>query len=92
MSPLDEQASVTMLYFASLREKIGKDEELMTLPATVKTVADLLDHLSGLDDAYDMAFADRQSLRVAINQDHADFDAKLTGAREIAFFPPMTGG
>ncbi len=79
-----------VLYFAWVRERIGVPKEHVETSA--KTVADLVEELKGRDDRYGAAFADTTALRVAIDQQLADFDAPLAGVREVAFFPPMTGG
>ena len=83
---------MTVLYFAWVRQKIGRGEETLTLPPDVKTVADLVAHLKSRGDGYGEAFADPARLRVAINQDHVGFDAPLGDGDEVAFFPPVTGG
>ena len=82
--------TLTLLYFAWVRERIGLSSEQVTTHAT--TVAQLIDELCAREDRYALAFSDLSALRVAIDQDLRDFDAALTGAREVAFFPPMTGG
>ncbi|QIG46490.1 molybdopterin converting factor subunit 1 [Nordella sp. HKS 07] len=81
-----------LLYFARMRQIIGKGEEEITLPAEVTTVNLLIDFLKKRDEAYAAAFADPRIIRAAINQAHAPLDASIAGAREIAFFPPVTGG
>ena len=81
-----------LLYFAWVREKLGKQEEELTPPEDVRTVGDLLRWLRGLDEAHAEALADENVLRVAVDQRHADFDTPVAGAREVAFFPPVTGG
>ena len=81
-----------LLYFAWVREKLGRQEEELSPPESVRTVADLLEWLRGLDEAHAEALADENILRVAVDQQHADFDTPIAGAREIAFFPPVTGG
>ncbi|QGZ34356.1 molybdopterin converting factor subunit 1 [Stappia indica] len=79
-------------YFAWVRERIGQDAETVDLPGSITTVADLLDWLASRDEGYASAFADREIIRVALDQEHAEHDAPLAGVREAAFFPPMTGG
>ncbi|MGR3344465.1 MAG: molybdopterin converting factor subunit 1 [Paracoccaceae bacterium] len=79
-----------VLYFAWVRERIGVPKEQVETSA--KTVADLVEELKASEDRYAAAFADVTALRVAIDQQLADFDAPLAGVREVAFFPPMTGG
>ena len=79
-----------VLYFAWVRERIGIPRE--QVETTAKTVADLVTELRGREDRYDLAFSDLTALRVAVDQKLTDFDAPLDGVREVAFFPPMTGG
>lgn len=79
-----------ILYFAWVRERIGRPRE--TLDTNAATVAELVEELKGREDRYAAAFSDLSALRVAVNQELMDFDASLEGAREVAFFPPMTGG
>jgi molybdopterin synthase sulfur carrier subunit len=79
-------------YFAWVRERVGKAEETIELPADVRTVGELIDWLARRDDAYAYAFEKPTVIRVAIDHAHVRPDAVISGAREIAFFPPMTGG
>ena len=79
-----------VLYFAWVRERIGLPKE--RVETTASTVAELVDELRAREDRYDVAFSDLSALRVAVDQELTDFDASITGAREVAFFPPMTGG
>ncbi|MEO0693326.1 MAG: molybdopterin converting factor subunit 1 [Pseudomonadota bacterium] len=81
---------IEILYFAWLRERIGIPKETWTTEAV--TVADLVDELRAREERYAMAFEDTSSLRVALDQELSSFDAPLAGVREVAFFPPMTGG
>jgi molybdopterin synthase sulfur carrier subunit len=81
-----------LIYFAWVRERIGKPEEDIDLPASVKTVADLLQFLKGRGEEYEAALQVPKVIRVAINQEHVEHDELIAGAREIALFPPMTGG
>jgi molybdopterin synthase sulfur carrier subunit len=81
---------IDILYFAWVRERIGLPRERIETSAV--TVADLVAELSAREDRYAAAFADLASLRVALDQDLSDFSAPLAGVREVAFFPPMTGG
>ena len=81
-----------LIYFAWVRERIGKPEENLALPAEVRTVADLLRFLKGRGDEYEHALQHPEVIRVAINQEHVDHRETIAGAREIALFPPMTGG
>jgi molybdopterin synthase sulfur carrier subunit len=82
--------TVDVLYFAWVRERIGLPRERVETGAA--TVAALVDELRAREERYAMAFADVSALRVAVDQELATFDAPLAGVREIAFFPPMTGG
>ncbi|WP_439123699.1 molybdopterin converting factor subunit 1 [Marivita sp.] len=81
---------MNVLYFAWVRERIGLPKETVTTEA--ETVADLVTELRAREDRYDLAFSDLSALRVAVDQELTDFDASIKGAREVAFFPPMTGG
>ncbi len=81
---------IDVLYFAWLRERIGIAREQVDTQAA--TVADLVDELRAREERYALAFSDLSALRVAVDQDLTDFDAPLQGVREVAFFPPMTGG
>ncbi len=81
---------IDVLYFAWVRERIGLPRERIETSAS--TVAELVAELSAREDRYAAAFADLASLRVALDQDLSDFSAPLAGVREVAFFPPMTGG
>ncbi|TDK43782.1 molybdopterin converting factor subunit 1 [Antarcticimicrobium luteum] len=79
-----------VLYFAWVRERIGLPRERVETEAA--TVADLVAELRAREERYEAAFADLSALRVALDQELAEFDAPLEGVREVAFFPPMTGG
>ncbi len=79
-----------VMYFAWVRERIGLPMEEVETQAS--TVQDLVAELVAREARYEMAFADTSALRVALDQELADFDAPLDGVREVAFFPPMTGG
>jgi molybdopterin synthase sulfur carrier subunit len=83
---------VKVLYFASLREKVGKDAEDIELPAGVATVAALRSHLRGRGGAYENSFAEKILLRAAVNQDMVPPTAAVKAGDEVAFFPPVTGG
>jgi sulfur-carrier protein len=84
--------SVKLLYFAWVRERVGKGEEIVEPPAGVSTVADLMSWLAGRGEEYAFAFENPKVVRAAIDRAHVKADAKIAGAREVAFFPPMTGG
>jgi molybdopterin synthase sulfur carrier subunit len=83
---------VKVLYFAWVRERIGKTDEDVTPPADVTTVSDLIAWLSGRGEEYAHAFEKPKVIRAAIDRVHVKPDTPIAGAREIAFFPPMTGG
>ena len=81
-----------LLYFAWVRERVGKAEEQIDPPAGVATVADLMAWLARRDEQYAYAFDNAKVIRAAIDHRHVRSDAAIAGANEIAFFPPMTGG
>lgn len=81
-----------LLYFAWLRERIGTGSEEVSPPDSVKTVADLVVWLKTREPRYEAAFEDTTAIRVALDQEQAEFDAPLAGVREVALFPPVTGG
>ncbi len=84
--------SVTLRYFAWVRERIGKTEEVVDLPAGIRTIGDVVAWLAGRGEEYAYAFENPKVVRAAIDRAHVRADAVVAGAREIAFFPPMTGG
>ena len=81
-----------ILYFAWVRERVGKPEEELELPAGVTTVGDLMTWLAERGEEYAYAFENPKVIRAALDRTHVRPDAAIAGAREIAFFPPMTGG
>ena len=81
---------MNVLYFAWVRERIGLPREVVDTQAS--TVMELVEELRTREARYEAAFADLTALRVAVDQTLTDFDASLANAREVAFFPPMTGG
>ena len=81
---------IDVLYFAWVRERIGLPRERVETSA--ETVAELIAELVAREERYALAFSDLSSLRVALDQELSSFDASLKGVREVAFFPPMTGG
>jgi molybdopterin synthase sulfur carrier subunit len=83
---------VRLVYFAWVRERVGKTDEEVELPADVVTVADLVRWLRIRGEEYEYAFENEGIVRAAIDRTHVKPDAAVAGAREIAFFPPMTGG
>jgi sulfur-carrier protein len=84
--------AVTLVYFAWVRERVGKPQETVELPAAVTDVAGLIAWLTTRGEEYAHAFENGPLIRTAIDKAHARHDAPIAGAREIAFFPPMTGG
>ena len=81
-----------LLYFAWVRDAIGTGEETLDLPVGIATVGDLADWLAARGSGYASAFGDRARLRVAVDLDMAGFASDISAAREVAFFPPVTGG
>lgn len=82
--------SLNLVYFAWLRERIGAPSEQVETAA--ETVAQLVTELSRRDERHALAFSDLASVRVALDQELGELDSPLAGVREVAFFPPMTGG
>jgi molybdopterin synthase sulfur carrier subunit len=80
------------VYFAWVRERIGVSEEEIAPPREVETVRQLVEWLAARGDGYAAAFANPRTIRAALDKTHATPDAPIASAREIAFFPPMTGG
>lgn len=91
MTAVHDQTTV-LRYFAWLREQTGLNEERLTLPPEIVTVADLLSWQPTRGHPFDLAFAKPEAIRVALDHAHAKPAAPIAGAREIAFFPPVTGG
>lgn len=83
---------MTVLYFASVKEKIGLSQEDVTPPSSVVTVNDLMDWLATRSTKHGAAFANRTAIKSAVDQTHVPLSAALGDAREVAFFPPVTGG
>lgn len=81
-----------LVYFAWVRERVGRPEETVEVPPGIGTVAALVGWLKTRDELYAHAFEDERTVRAAVDRVHAKPDASLAGAREVAFFPPMTGG
>lgn len=81
-----------LLYFASVRQKLGLGEETLTLPGDVTTVGALAAFLAARGPSYAAVFTDLRPLRAAVNQTHAHFDDPVGDGDEVAFFPPVTGG
>ncbi len=81
-----------ILYFAWVRERVGKPDEQIDLPSSVTTIGELMTWLAGRGEEYASAFANPRVIRAAIDRIHVKAETKIAGAKEIAFFPPMTGG
>lgn len=88
----DTGKSIKLMYFAWVREKIGRSEELVEPPGDVSTIGDLVGWLRGRGPEYAAAFERADVIRTAIDHTHARSNASIASAREIAFFPPVTGG
>jgi sulfur-carrier protein len=85
-------STITVRYFAWVREKIGRSEEQLEPPQSVTTITDLIVWLKTRGAEYENAFANPTVIRAAIDQTHVKSDAPIAQAREVAFFPPVTGG
>jgi molybdopterin synthase sulfur carrier subunit len=83
---------VRLVYFAWVRERIGRTEEELALPSDIRTAGELIAWLKSRGEEYAYAFENEQVIRVAADKHHVKHDAPVAQAREIAFFPPMTGG
>jgi sulfur-carrier protein len=81
-----------ILYFARFKQMIGRGSDDISLPASVTSVNALLNHLVATDEKCAAAFADLRTLKVAVDQNYCALDASIIGAKEVAFFPPVTGG
>jgi len=88
----DVEAPLTILYFAWLRERVGASEEQVVPPAGVSTVAELVAWLAERSAGHASAFANRRTVRCAVNQEFADPATRVGPGDEVAFFPPVTGG
>ncbi len=83
---------MNILYFARIREHIGKSSDDVTLPENVKTVAGVIAYLETLGEHYKNAFEEPDLIRAAINDEYVPLDYKVSNSDELALFPPMTGG
>ena len=81
-----------ILYFARIRQIVGRGSDDVEVPPSVRTVSELMDFLMARDKGVAAAFADRRTIKAAVDQAHAQLDASILGAKEVAFFPPVTGG
>jgi molybdopterin synthase sulfur carrier subunit len=84
--------ALNILYFAWVREKVGIGDETVSPPASVETVAQLIDWLATQSPKHAEAFKNRTQIRAAVDQTHSAHSTKIAGAKEVAFFPPVTGG
>jgi molybdopterin synthase sulfur carrier subunit len=84
--------AIEILYFAWVREAVGLDSEQVDPPARIDTVGAVMAWLATRSDGHARAFADPSRVRAAVDQQFAPIDSAIAGAREIAFFPPVTGG
>ncbi len=80
-----------LLYFAKIREILKKSEEIVSLPSNIVTTGDLIDYLMNLDDSYKIAFGDKK-IFIAVDEEFVKMDFIITNSKEIAIFPPVTGG
>jgi len=83
---------VKLIYFAWVRQKVGRAEEVLDVPREVATVGALASWLQARGGGYAEAFADLKRMRAAVNQEHVDFASPVSAGDEVAFFPPVTGG
>jgi molybdopterin synthase sulfur carrier subunit len=83
---------VKLLYFAWVRERIGRKDEELDPPPSVTTVGELIEWLKGRGPGYEYALSEPLAVRVALDRKHAGNDTAIAGTREVALFPPMTGG
>lgn len=90
--PAAPTTKIKLRYFAWVRERVGKAEEEIEAPAGIATIAELMAWLSGRGEEYAYAFENPKVIRAAIDRNHVRAEARIEGAGEIAFFPPMTGG
>ena len=88
----EKKVKIRILYFASIREKLGRDAEEIELPEDVSTIASLRSHLRSRGGVWADALAENRLLRTAVNQDMAPPAAAVKAGDEVAFFPPVTGG
>jgi molybdopterin synthase sulfur carrier subunit len=91
-TPPAASTTATVLYFASVREGVGKGQEIVDLPGEVATVGDFLAWLRARGPEYEAALGEALAIRTAVDRVHADAETSVRGAREIAVFPMMTGG
>lgn len=83
---------INIVYFAWVKERLGRDQEVVELPELVENIGQLVEHLQNCDPVYRNVFTDLKKLRFALDQDFVGPDASLRDAEELAIFPPVTGG
>lgn len=83
---------INIIYFAWVKERLGRDQETVLCPETAETVGGLVGHLRNIDASYQEVFADLKKLRFALDHDFVGLEQPLTDAKELAIFPPVTGG
>lgn len=83
---------IDIVYFAWVKERLGRDQETIIRPETAETVGQLVTHLQNIDISYQEVFSDLKKLRFALDQDFVGLDQPLANAKELAIFPPVTGG
>ncbi len=83
---------INIVYFAWVKERLGRDQEVIEFPELVENIGQLVEHLQNCDPAYRNVFTDLKKLRFALDQDFVGLDAALRDAEELAIFPPVTGG
>lgn len=86
------QHQLNIVYFSWVKERLGRDQEIVACPETVRTVGELVEHLQNVDAAYQGVFSDVKKLRFALDQDFVGLEAPLENSKELAIFPPVTGG
>ena len=84
--------TLTIRYFAWIREHTGTDLEKVSVPENVSSVGDLVPHLAAMSDGHAQALKNMRAMRVAVNRTYGDLDTTVVGGDEVAFFPPVTGG
>ena len=84
--------TLTIRYFAWMREHTGTDLETVSLPNNVSSIGDLVPHLAAMSDGHAQALKNMRAVRVAVNRTYGDLDTTVAGGDEVAFFPPVTGG
>ena len=84
--------TLTIRYFAWIREHTGTDLETVSLPNNVSSIGDLVQHLVSMSDGHEQALKNMRAVRVAVNRTYGDLDTPVAGGDEVAFFPPVTGG